>query len=86
MAYRYALMASTEAAQRYAFEDALKWLDLAAETAADDTESAEVDRRTGLLLPLVGGEEQSRKSGELRGPLGMPEGPGRKTPRSVPRI
>jgi DNA-binding SARP family transcriptional activator len=85
MAYRYALMASDEAAQRYAFEDALKWLDLAAETAAEESESAEVDRRTSLLLPLVGGEEQSRASGARRGPLGASEPPGRPRRRSVPR-
>jgi len=85
MAYRYALMASDEAAQRYAFEDALKWLDLAAETAAEPSESGEVDRRTSLLLPLVGGEEQSRASGALRAPLGVTDPKTRAKPRSVPR-
>lgn len=85
MAYRYALMASDEAAQRYAFEDALRWLDLAAETAGEEAESAEVDRRTGLVLPLVRGEEQPRTSSGRRGPHGVSEPSGRPTPRSVPR-
>jgi len=68
MAYAYALMASDEAAARYAFEEALAWLDLAAAAAGDDADaSREVDRRTDQLLPRVRGLERPRASGPLRG-------------------
>jgi len=68
MAYTYALLASDEATARYAFEDALAWLDLAAAAAGDDAEaSSEVDRRTDGLLPMLRGSAEHRTSGPLRG-------------------
>lgn len=50
MAYRYAIAASEACARRYAFEEALSWLDLAAGTASGAAESSVVDRITARLL------------------------------------
>lgn len=57
MAYRYALLASDAAAVRYAFDEALSWLDLAASTAGAGAESDEVNRRTARVLRLAGWNE-----------------------------
>lgn len=54
MAYRYALAASDAAMQRYAHEEALSWLDLAAACAAPGAESDAVNRRTADVLGRAG--------------------------------
>jgi DNA-binding SARP family transcriptional activator len=57
LAYRSALLASEGALQRYAFAEALSWLDLASAVAADRSETEEVDRRTAMLLETAGWTE-----------------------------
>ena len=54
LAYRYALRASEAAVHRYAFEEALSWLDLAAGAAGDRTQTDAVNRRTADLLEAAG--------------------------------
>ena len=54
LAYRYALMASEAAVHRYAFDEALSWLDLAAGAAAGAPEADVVNRRTAELLEAAG--------------------------------
>jgi DNA-binding SARP family transcriptional activator len=55
LAYRYALLASDAAVHRYAFEEALSWLDLAAGATATSTPEADVvNRRTAELLEAAG--------------------------------
>jgi DNA-binding SARP family transcriptional activator len=54
LAYRYALRASEAAVHRYAFEEALSWLDLAAGAAGDRTETDDVNRRTADLIEAAG--------------------------------
>lgn len=54
LAYRYALMASEAAVHRYAFEEALSWLDLAAGAARGGPEADVVNRRTANLLEAAG--------------------------------
>ncbi len=53
LAYRHALVASNAAVHRYAFEEALSWLDLAA-GAARGAEADVVNRRTADLLEAAG--------------------------------
>jgi hypothetical protein len=60
VAYRHALLASEAAAARYAFEEALSWLDLAAGASASREESEAVDRRTAEVLHLAGWTEPPR--------------------------
>ncbi len=62
LAYRHALLASEECASRYAPEEALMWLDIAATAAADDTQREEVNRRTAGVLDLAGWREPPRRS------------------------
>ena len=54
MAYRSALLASEGALQRFAFAEALSWLDLASTVATDRAENDEVDRRTATLMETAG--------------------------------
>jgi predicted ATPase len=54
LAYRSALLASEAALQRFAFAEALSWLDLASAVASDRAENDEVDRRTATLLEAAG--------------------------------
>ena len=54
LAYRYALIASEAAVHRYAFEEALFWLDLAAGAAQGTAETDVVNRRTAALLETAG--------------------------------
>jgi predicted ATPase len=54
IAHRYALKASQAAATRYAFEEALAWLELAAATARQGEEREEVNRRSTQLLQTTG--------------------------------
>ncbi len=57
LAYRQALVASDAARQRYAYEEALAWLDLAAATAAAEEESDAVNRLTAEVLGVAGWRE-----------------------------
>lgn len=57
LAYRSALLASEAALQRFAFAEALSWLDLASTVAGDRAESDEVDRRTASLMESAGWTE-----------------------------
>jgi predicted ATPase len=54
MAYRHALAAAETAIQRFAHEEALSWLDLAAASAAPGAESDAVNRLTGDVLGRAG--------------------------------
>ncbi len=55
LAYEYALRASDSASRRYAFEEALSWLDLAAEVAVVEGRKVnEVSRLTSEVLELAG--------------------------------
>ena len=54
LAYRSALLASEGALQRFAFAEALSWLDLASSVAGDRAQSDEVDRRTAILMESAG--------------------------------
>ena len=57
LAYRSALLASEGALQRFAFAEALSWLDLASAVASDRAETEEVDRRTAALMETAGWSE-----------------------------
>ncbi len=57
LAYRSALLASEGALQRFAFAEALSWLDLASAVAGDRSETDEVDRRTAALTETAGWSE-----------------------------
>lgn len=67
VAYRYALLASDAAAGRYAFDEALSWLDLASGAAASGAESDEVNRRTARVLALAGWSEAPRPASRSSG-------------------
>ncbi len=54
LAYRYALLASEAAVHRYAFQEALSWLDLAATAARGGPETDLVNQRTSDLLEAAG--------------------------------
>jgi DNA-binding SARP family transcriptional activator len=54
LAYRSALLASEAALERFAFAEALSWLDLASTVATDRAENDEVDRRTATLMETAG--------------------------------
>ena len=69
LAYRYGIVASDEAVDRYAFEEALSWLDLTASVAKDSEEADEVNRLTAKVLDLAGWTEPP---GPVRRP-GTPE-------------
>jgi DNA-binding SARP family transcriptional activator len=60
LAYRYALLAAEGAASRYAYTEALSWLDLAATSARDASESEVVDQRTADVLERAGWREAPR--------------------------
>jgi len=57
LAYQYALRASEAATARYAFEEALSWLDVASGIAGEGPEADEVNRRTVEVLRLAGWSE-----------------------------
>jgi DNA-binding SARP family transcriptional activator len=65
LAYRYALLAAQAAAARYAYSEALSWLDLAAASARSPTESEGVDALTAEVLERAGLSEAPRPSGPL---------------------
>ena len=54
LAFRYAILASNAAAGRYAFEEALSWLDLAAGVSETSAEAEEINRLTAHLLEAAG--------------------------------
>jgi len=57
MAYRYAVMAATACEARFAFGEALTWLDLAASVAGSAEETDGVNRTTARLLEHAGWRE-----------------------------
>ena len=57
LAYRWSLKASEAARQRYAYQEALEWLDLAAATATQGGETDAVNRLTEELLSVAGWQE-----------------------------
>jgi DNA-binding SARP family transcriptional activator len=60
IAYRYALLAADGATARFAFEEALSWLDLAAGACRGAEQTREVNRRTADVLRLAGWSEPPR--------------------------
>jgi hypothetical protein len=57
LAYRFALIASEGAIERYAFAEALSWLDLAASNAEGEEQTHAVNRRTADVLEAAGWSE-----------------------------
>jgi DNA-binding SARP family transcriptional activator len=57
LAYKYALMAAHGAMERYAFAEAMSWLDLAASNAAGAGESDAVNQLTTKVLEAAGWSE-----------------------------
>ncbi len=57
LAHRFALIASEGAVERYAFAEALSWLDLAASNARSETDTDAVNRRTADVLEVAGWRE-----------------------------
>ena len=57
LAYRFALVASEGAIERYAFAEALSWLDLAASNARGEKQTHAVNRRTADVLEAAGWSE-----------------------------
>ncbi len=55
LAFRAALAASDAALGRFAFDEALAWLDLASDAAPDPAASREADARTARVLEMAGG-------------------------------
>jgi predicted ATPase len=60
LAYRYALLAAEGAVARYAYTEALSWLDLAASAARGGADSELVDRKTADVLEQAGWREAPR--------------------------
>lgn len=63
LAYRYALLAAEGAMSRFAYTEALSWLDLAASSARGGEESEAVDRRTADVLEQAGWSELPQVTG-----------------------
>jgi predicted ATPase len=63
LAYRSALLASEGALHRFAFAEALSWLDLASAAAGDRSETDEADRRTAALMEAAGWSEPPARGG-----------------------
>jgi predicted ATPase len=57
LAHRFALVASEGAVERYAFAEALSWLDLAASNARGPAEGSAVNRLTANVLEAAGWSE-----------------------------
>ncbi|HEX6434928.1 MAG TPA: hypothetical protein VFZ87_11825, partial [Gemmatimonadales bacterium] len=68
LAFRFALNAGRGAIERYAYAEALSWLDLAASNAGSAEESDAVNRLTANVLETAGWSEPPPPS-DLRGPL-----------------
>ena len=62
LAYRYALVASEAALHRYAFQEALSWLDLAATVANSGPEADLVNQRTADLFEAAGWSTMPERS------------------------
>ena len=60
MAYRYAMLAVEGCEQRFAYGDALAWLDFAAGLTNEESEAEAVNRTTARLLDLAGRREAPR--------------------------
>jgi DNA-binding SARP family transcriptional activator len=65
LAYRYALVAAEGATARYAYAEALSWLDLAASSARGAEQTEAVDRLTADVLERAGWSEAPRFAGAL---------------------
>jgi predicted ATPase len=65
LAYRYALLAARAADARFAYTEALSWLDLAASSARGADQSEAVDQLTVDVLERAGLSEAPRPSGPL---------------------
>jgi hypothetical protein len=57
LAYRFALVAAEGAVERYAFAEAMSWLDLAATNASGAAEADAVNRLTANVLEAAGWSE-----------------------------
>jgi DNA-binding SARP family transcriptional activator len=57
LAYRFALVAAEGAVERYAFAEAMSWLDLAATNASNPAESGAVNQLTANVLEAAGWSE-----------------------------
>jgi len=68
LAYRFALIAGTGAIERYAYAEALSWLDLAASNALAAGEADAVNRLTANVLEAAGWSEAPPPA-DWRGPL-----------------
>lgn len=68
LAYRFALLAGQAALDRYAFAEALSWLDLAAGNARGEGEADAANQLTAIVLEAAGWSEAPRLV-ELGGPL-----------------
>jgi hypothetical protein len=68
LAYRFALIAAEGAIARYAFAEALSWLDLAASNAGGGAEADAVNRLTANVLEAAGWSEAPPPT-DFRGPL-----------------
>lgn len=68
LAYKFALIASEGALERYAFAEALSWLDLAAGNAGDTAEADAVNRLTANVLEAAGWSEAPPLA-KLGGPI-----------------
>ena len=65
LAYRYARLAAEGASARYAYTEALSWLDLAASSARTADEAQAVDHLTADVLESAGWSEPPRTSPTL---------------------
>jgi DNA-binding SARP family transcriptional activator len=63
LAYRYAQLCAEAASARYAYAEALSWLDLAASSAKSPEQSSAVDALTAEVLERAGLSEAPRRSG-----------------------
>jgi DNA-binding SARP family transcriptional activator len=68
LAHRFALVASEAAIERYAFAEALSWLDLAASNARGEEQTHAVNRRTADVLEAAGWSE-APPLGKLGSPI-----------------
>jgi DNA-binding SARP family transcriptional activator len=67
LAHRYGLIAAAAAKERFAYGEALAWLELAGRNASDAAETEEVKRATDLVLAAGRGEAPS--AAKLGGPI-----------------
>jgi DNA-binding SARP family transcriptional activator len=65
LAYRYALLAAHAAKERYAYTEALSWLDLAATSARGTQQTEAVNQETADLLETAGLKDLPRPSGPI---------------------